>query len=140
MTAYAGKFGDDWSNFRTTKRTSTTYQHTCAVQATLKYHCTYSNVRGTVGNYDGSFGPNTEKAVKEYQARYGLNADGIVGPKTWRSFSKDTYTEALFYSTDLYLYMSNPNYFTHVTHIKVPWVGGIWRVRSHRDDWIILEY
>jgi putative chitinase len=31
---------------------------------------------------DGSFGPGTERAVKEWQAKNGLTADGIVGPKT----------------------------------------------------------
>lgn len=33
---------------------------------------------------DGSFGPATEKAVQEYQARYGLEPDGVVGEKTWK--------------------------------------------------------
>jgi putative chitinase len=32
---------------------------------------------------DGSFGPNTEKLVKEWQASNGLAADGIVGDATW---------------------------------------------------------
>lgn len=32
---------------------------------------------------DGSFGPATEKAVKEYQKSVGLDADGVVGRKTW---------------------------------------------------------
>jgi len=32
---------------------------------------------------DGSFGPGTEKAVKAYQTRKGLKADGMVGPNTW---------------------------------------------------------
>lgn len=32
---------------------------------------------------DGTFGPGTEKAVKEWQAKNGLAADGIVGPGTW---------------------------------------------------------
>lgn len=32
---------------------------------------------------DGIFGPNTEKAVKEFQKANGLVADGIVGQKTW---------------------------------------------------------
>lgn len=42
-----------------------------------------------VGNYglsvDGDFGPKTEAAVKDYQKRNGLVADGIVGEKTWKS-------------------------------------------------------
>lgn len=32
---------------------------------------------------DGSFGPNTEKAVKAFQSEHGLRADGIVGNNTW---------------------------------------------------------
>jgi peptidoglycan hydrolase-like protein with peptidoglycan-binding domain len=32
---------------------------------------------------DGSFGPQTEAAVKEFQQSAGLTVDGIVGPLTW---------------------------------------------------------
>lgn len=32
---------------------------------------------------DGSFGPGTEKAVKSWQAKNGLVADGVVGDSTW---------------------------------------------------------
>jgi len=32
---------------------------------------------------DGSFGPNTEKLVKEWQTSNGLTPDGIVGDGTW---------------------------------------------------------
>jgi peptidoglycan hydrolase-like protein with peptidoglycan-binding domain len=32
---------------------------------------------------DGSFGPNTEAAVRAFQNQQGAIPDGIVGPKTW---------------------------------------------------------
>jgi peptidoglycan hydrolase-like protein with peptidoglycan-binding domain len=34
------------------------------------------------GKVDGKDGPNTQKAVREYQARNNLSVDGIVGPNT----------------------------------------------------------
>ncbi|MEG1548373.1 MAG: peptidoglycan-binding protein, partial [Clostridia bacterium] len=36
-----------------------------------------------VGEADGAFGKKTQSAVMEFQSKYGLTADGIVGPKTW---------------------------------------------------------
>jgi len=32
---------------------------------------------------DGDFGPATEKAVKQFQKDWGLDQDGVIGPKTW---------------------------------------------------------
>ena len=32
---------------------------------------------------DGEFGPNTEKALKDWQTKNGLTADGIAGPDTF---------------------------------------------------------
>jgi putative chitinase len=34
---------------------------------------------------DGSFGPGTEKAVKDWQSKNGLKADGIIGDKSWEA-------------------------------------------------------
>lgn len=36
---------------------------------------------------DGHFGPATDSAVREYQINYGLEADGICGPVTFRALS-----------------------------------------------------
>lgn len=42
-------------------------------------------VVGAALDIDGSFGPKTEAAVKEFQRKSGLSQDGVVGAKTWQS-------------------------------------------------------
>lgn len=48
------------------------------VQALLHSNYNYDYV-----SVDGIFGADTERAVKDFQSRYGLEQDGKVGSKTW---------------------------------------------------------
>lgn len=41
---------------------------------------------------DGSFGPNTEKSVKDWQKKNGLKDDGVVGDITWNKLFNNTTT------------------------------------------------
>jgi len=39
------------------------------------------------GNIDGKIGPQTKKAIEEFQKAKGLKADGKIGTKTWAALS-----------------------------------------------------
>jgi peptidoglycan hydrolase-like protein with peptidoglycan-binding domain len=52
------------------------------IQTALKNAGFYSGV------IDGKIGPNSKKAIVEFQKSQGLVADGKVGPKTWEALVK----------------------------------------------------
>lgn len=54
----------------------------------VKYLQWMLNDHGLYLTVDGSFGPATEKAVKQFQKQKKLVEDGIVGPKTWEALKK----------------------------------------------------
>ena len=39
------------------------------------------------GKVDGKIGPNTVKAIKQFQTAEGLSSDGVVGRRTWAKLS-----------------------------------------------------
>lgn len=41
-----------------------------------------------LGSVDGAFGKNTETAVKDFQSKHGLTADGLAGEKTLQAISQ----------------------------------------------------
>ena len=56
-----------------------------------------ARIRYNPGSVDGIFGPQTQRAVINFQRDNGLTPDGIVGPRTWSYFQRfllgyDTYT------------------------------------------------
>ena len=56
-----------------------------------------------LGGADGVFGRRTKRAVKRFQRRRGLKADGIVGPVTTRALARTWGTRtATYYGPGLY--------------------------------------
>ncbi|HEX4489857.1 MAG TPA: peptidoglycan-binding protein [Acidimicrobiia bacterium] len=52
---------------------------------------------------EGEFGPDTERALREFQTKRGLRVDGVCGPETW-----DHLVESSFQLGDRMLFLARP--------------------------------
>ncbi len=59
------------------------------IQLALKNAGVYS------GPVDGTIGPKSKKAIRDFQTQNGLNADGKVGPRTWKKLSEHLQSEPI---------------------------------------------
>lgn len=59
-------------------------------RALTKIYVYHKDYRCNPGNIDGSFGPNTETAVMNFQNVCNISVDGYVGNKTWECLEEHT--------------------------------------------------
>ncbi len=96
------------------------------LQYYLDYVAQYVNTVPSV-EIDGVFGEATRQAVIEFQKTYGLNADGVVGERTWN----------LLYNTYLGLIDSNALIFEEGN--TVPFPGRTLAIGERGDDVRLLQ-
>jgi peptidoglycan hydrolase-like protein with peptidoglycan-binding domain len=73
-----------WSRLIVTIRRGSTGDAVRGVQEVMKFH-DQSGGEGPPIHVDGIFGPQTDHFVRGFQDAVGLEADGVVGPLTWRA-------------------------------------------------------
>ena len=76
---------------------------------------------------DGSFGKNTENAVKAFQQTYGLPVDGIVGEVTW---------DKLY---NVYMGIIDTITIEYSEGVTIPFPGRVLRIGFEGDDVTVLQ-
>ncbi|MER7997920.1 peptidoglycan-binding domain-containing protein [Streptomyces sp. NPDC095613] len=59
--------------------------------AVAEAQCLLKGYKCDPAGVDGRYGANTKAAVKRYQSKNGLTADGIVGKNTWKKLRQNSY-------------------------------------------------
>jgi D-alanyl-D-alanine carboxypeptidase (penicillin-binding protein 5/6) len=80
QTLVNSQFGVPWAKSQISKRraaTAAARENTKRIQLALKNAGFYR------GKLDGQSGPMTKRAIRSFQKRHKLRADGVAGPKTW---------------------------------------------------------
>jgi len=65
------------------KSTESTSSELATLPSSQEIQQALKNANLFQGKIDGNIGPKTKRAIKEFQTRNNLNADGKVGSKTW---------------------------------------------------------
>ncbi len=65
------------------KSTESTSSELATLPSSQEIQQALKNANLYQGEIDGNIGPKTTQAIKEFQTRNNLNADGKVGSKTW---------------------------------------------------------
>jgi len=74
---------------------------------------TFLNNNGYSLSVDGDFGSNTDAAVRDYQTKNNISADGIVGDKTWGALTGVASKAPSFTYDDFDFGKAKPNDFTY---------------------------
>lgn len=94
---------------------------------------------------DGDYGPNTEAAVRTFQAKYGLVVDGDAGPKTWAKL-EEVLKPVINYETELCrIIVNNENKLAltgktkSIEYAKANFDGHI-KIQCVKDGVIVAEF
>jgi peptidoglycan hydrolase-like protein with peptidoglycan-binding domain len=90
LTSEGERIGIGTTPPTTTIRQGSTGENVRLLQYIINYLSEFYNTIPSVTE-DGKFGNGTANAVKEFQRNFGLTADSIVGPTTWKKLY-DAYT------------------------------------------------